>query len=282
MAAARPTMSSLIKRLSSQRPRHSWKVVSVTSVLTEVVDSTLWIRLNRPERRNAYDEAMAQQISEILEDTASYRTVVLTGNGGGFCAGGALGSLRQPTSGDMRRLYSASLRLFDAIRNCPRPVIAAVNGPAAGGGNELVVACDLAIAGRSATFGQTGPRVGSAPVTGATNVMGVQIGEKRAKELSFLCRRYSAEQALAMGLVNEVVDDDQVEATVRAWCDELAALSPRYLEIAKISSNIWWNAARDSFSSGIGMLVQAIGSEDMIEGATAFLEKRRPRFADPQ
>ena len=168
--------------------------------------------------------------------------------------------------------------MFDAIRSCPRPVIAAVNGAAAGGGNELVVACDLAIAARSATFGQTGPRVGSAPVTGATNVMSVQIGEKRAKELSFLCRRYSAERALDMGLVNAVVDDDTLEREVQRWCDELHGLSPRYLEIAKVSSNIWWNSARDNFASGIGMLVQAIGSEDMIEGARAFLDKRPPKF----
>jgi enoyl-CoA hydratase/carnithine racemase len=254
----------------------------VTSVKTEVVGSALWIRLNRPERRNAYDEAMAREIAEILDDAAAYRAVVVTGEGGSFCAGGALSNLSRPTKSEMRRLYSASLKLFDAVRGCPRPVIAAVNGPAAGGGNELIVACDLAVAGRSATFGQTGPRVGSAPVTGATNVMGVQIGEKRAKELSLLCRRYSAEQALDMGLVNAVVDDDQVEATARAWCEELAALSPRYLEIAKISSNIWWNAARDSFSNGVGMLIQAIGSEDMIEGATAFLEKRKPTFAAPE
>jgi 1,4-dihydroxy-2-naphthoyl-CoA synthase len=140
------------------------------------------------------------------------------------------------------------------------------------------VACDLAIAGRSATFGQTGPKVGSAPVTGGTNVMAIQIGEKRAKELSFLCRRYTAEQALDLGLVNAVVEDDDLEAEVQRWCDELHEKSPRYLEIAKVSSNIWWNASRDSFSTGIGMLVQSIGSEDMVEGATAFLEKRKPRF----
>jgi enoyl-CoA hydratase/carnithine racemase len=181
----------------------------------------------------------------------------------------------------MRGLYRASLRLFDAVRNHPRPVIAAVNGPAAGGGNELVVACDLAIAGESATFGQTGPRVGSAPVTGATNVLGVQIGEKRAKEMAFLCRRYTAAQALELGLVNAVVPDDELVGAVDALVGELAVLSPRYLEIAKVSSNVWWNAARDSFTNGLGMLVQAIGSPDMAEGAQAFLDKRRPRFPAP-
>jgi 2-ketocyclohexanecarboxyl-CoA hydrolase len=254
----------------------------VPDVITEQRGSALWIRLNRPERRNAYDAEMAAAVVAALDSAAAMRSVVITGVDRSFCAGGSLASLSTPTPADMRHLYRASLRLFDAIRTCPRPVIAGVNGPAAGGGNELVVACDLAIAARSATFGQTGPRVGSAPVTGATNVMSVQIGEKRAKELSMLCRRYSADDALRMGLVNAVVDDDQLESTVEAWCDELAALSPRYLEITKISSNVWWNTARDSFSTGLGMLVQAIGSADMVEGASAFLEKRRPRFPDPE
>jgi enoyl-CoA hydratase/carnithine racemase len=225
---------------------------------------------------------MAAEIIAAVEASDTARAVVITGNGGSFCAGGALQNLSAPTTAQMRRLYRSSLRLFDTIRQCPRPVIAAVNGPAAGGGNELVVACDLAVAGRSATFGQTGPRVGSAPVTGATNVMGLQIGEKRAKELSMLCRRYSADDAMRMGLVNAVVDDDLVERTAQDWVAEISRLSPRYLEITKISSNAWWNAARDSFTTGIGMLVQAVGSEDMVEGANAFLEKRKPVFADPQ
>jgi 2-ketocyclohexanecarboxyl-CoA hydrolase len=240
-----------------------------------------WIILDAQERRNAYDPAMADTITEAIEGASRSRAVVITGRGKGFCAGGSLGQLSAPSVTEMRGLYRSSLRMFDAIRQCPRPVIAAVNGAAAGGGNELVVACDLAVAARSATFGQTGPRVGSAPVTGATNVMSVQIGEKRAKELSFLCRRYSAADALAMGLVNAVVDDDELGGAVDEWVAELAALSPRYLEIAKVSSNIWWNAARDSFSSGVGMLVQAIGSADMIEGASAFLDKRAPVFPGP-
>jgi 2-ketocyclohexanecarboxyl-CoA hydrolase len=241
-----------------------------------------WIVLDAPERRNAFDASMAAAVVEALEAASSSRAVVITGVGKGFSAGGSLGQLAEPSVAAMRGLYRGSLRMFDAIRQCPRPVIAAVNGAAAGGGNELVVACDLAIAARSATFGQTGPRVGSAPVTGATNVMSLQIGEKRAKELSFLCRRYTAAQALDLGLVNAVVDDEVLESTVDSWVAELAALSPRYLEIAKISSNVWWNAARDSFSTGLGMLVQAVGSADMVEGASAFLGKRKPVFPDPE
>jgi len=254
----------------------------MSDVETEWRGDALWIRLNRPERRNAYDPAMAAAMVAAFEDAPRARAVVITGSGGSFCAGGALTTLSRPTVAEMRSLYAMSMRLFDAVRSCPRPVIAAVNGAAAGGGNELVVACDLAVAARSATFGQTGPRVGSAPVTGATNVMGVQIGEKRAKELALLCRRYSADDAYRMGLVNAVVDDSSLEPTVDDWVGELSVLSPRYLEITKVSSNIWWNAARDSFSSGVGMLVQALASPDMAEGASAFLEKRKPSFPPPE
>lgn len=252
------------------------------SVIVEEIDSSLWIRLNRPERRNAFDADMCATIVAALRDANRYRSVVITGSGGSFCAGGSLGQLSEPTVTELRGLYRSSLELFDAIRTCPRPVIAAVNGAAAGGGNELVVACDLAIAAKSATFGQTGPRVGSSPVTGATNVMGVQMGEKRAKEMAMLCRRYPADRAYEMGLINEVVEDDRLEDAVREMCREFEALSPRYLEITKISSNIWWNSARDSFSNGLGMLIQAIGSDDMVEGAQAFLEKRKPRFPEAE
>jgi enoyl-CoA hydratase/carnithine racemase len=251
-------------------------------VHVEVRGDATWITLDAPERRNAFDPAMSAQVVAAVEGASASRAVVITGRGKGFCAGGALDQLSTPTVGQMRGLYRSSLQLFDAIRQCPRPVIAAVNGAAAGGGNELVIACDLAIAARSATFGQTGPRVGSAPVTGATNVLAMQIGEKRAKEMAMLCRRYTADEALALGLVNEVVDDDELDSAVEALVAELALLSPRYLEIAKVSSNVWWNAARDSFSTGLGMLVQAIGSPDMIEGATAFLEKRKPSFPPPE
>jgi enoyl-CoA hydratase/carnithine racemase len=237
-----------------------------------------WIRLNRPERMNAYDASMARELITAIEAAADSGVIVLTGTGKAFCAGGYLANLSTPDAGALRSMFYGSLHLYEAIRTSPRPVIAAVNGAAAGGGNELVIACDLAIAAENATFGQTGVRIGSAPVLGGTNFLAMNIGEKRAKEVSFLCRRYPAREALSLGWINGVVPADQLEAEVTKWADELLGMSPRYLEIAKISSNVWWNQCRDAYQSGLGMLVQAIGSKDMVEGATAFMEKRKARF----
>lgn len=250
----------------------------MADILTERRGQVAWIRLNRPERRNAYDAAMADELIGAVRRAADAGVIVITGSGGSFCAGGYLANLSAARTEEIRAMFDASLRLLDEIRRSPRPVIAAVNGVAAGGGNELVLACDVAVAARSATLGQTGPRVGSAPVLGGTNLLTLQVGEKRAKEVTMLCRRYPAEEAEKMGWVNTVVDDAELEAEASRWADELLEMSPRYLEIAKISSNVWWNQLRDSYVSGLGMLAQAIGSEDMVEGATAFMEKRKPRF----
>ena len=250
----------------------------MSDVITERRGEVAWIRLNREDRLNAYDQAMADELIHAVRDSADAGVIVITGSGRAFCAGGALNNLSEPDPEELRGMFMNSLRFADEIRNSPRPVIAAVNGVAAGGGNELVIACDLAIAARSATLLQTGPRVGSAPVLGGTNLLSVQIGEKRAKEVSMLCEKHTAEEALAWGWVNAVVDDEELEDEVTRWADRLLERSPRYLEIAKISSNVWWNACRDNVVSGLGMLVQAIGSEDMVEGATAFLEQRPPRW----
>ena len=252
--------------------------VASESVIVEARGLATWIRLNRPERRNAYDESMLELIIDAVAQTPHDHFVVVTGSDGAFCAGGYLANLADPQEADLRRMFAGSLRLFDALRGHPMPVIAAVNGPAVGGGNELVVACDLAVAARSAYLGQNGVRIGSAPVLGGTNLLAASIGEKRGKEVAFLCRRYPAEEALALGWINAVVDDDELETSVDGLIDELSQMSPRYLEIAKVSSNIWWNAARDSYASGLGMLAQAIGSADMREGARAFMEKRPANF----
>lgn len=248
------------------------------AILQERGENLLWIRLNRPERLNSYDEEMAIELREVILDAQDVTAVAITGMGRAFCAGGFLADLQDIDPFQIRRLYQASLSLFEMIRQCPAPVIAAVNGPAAGGGNELVVACDLAIAAESASFGQTGPSVGSSPVLGGANLLALSIGEKRAKEVAFLCRRYSAAQAYEMGWINKVVPDDQLVEETERWAADLARMSPRYLEMTKASSNTFWNQMRDAYAQGIAMLNQAIGSFDMIEGATAFMEKRRPAF----
>ena len=237
-----------------------------------------WIRLNRPDRMNAYDAAMAEELIDAIQSAADSGVIVITGSGRAFCAGGYLADLSDPDPIALRRMFYGSLHVYEAIRTSPRPVIAAVNGAAAGGGNELVVACDLAIAVESAKLGQTGVKIGSAPVLGGTNFLAMTVGEKRAKEIAVMCRRYTAAEALDLGWINAVVPDDELESEVTSWANELLKMSPKYLEIAKIRSNVWWNQCRDNYLSGLGMLVQAIGSHDMLEGAQAFMEKRTPEF----
>ena len=248
------------------------------ALLKEKRNGVLWLRLNCPERLNSYDIELAHELTESIKNALDVTAVAIIGTGRAFCAGGYLANLTKIDPLQIRRLYRASLDLFESIRLCPAPVIAAVNGVAAGGGNELVVACDLAISAESARFGQTGPKVGSSPVLGGANLLALNIGEKRAKEVAFLCRQYSAQEALAMGWINAVVPDDDLEDEVARWVAELAKMSPRYLEMTKISSNVWWNLFRDAYVQGVGMLTEAIGSHDMIEGATAFMQKRPPKF----
>ncbi|NKB39096.1 MAG: enoyl-CoA hydratase/isomerase family protein [Gammaproteobacteria bacterium] len=250
----------------------------MSDIEVEIKGEVCWIRLNKPERMNAYDAEMARELIDAVKGASKSGVIVLTGTGRAFCAGGYLANLSDPDPEALRSMFYGSLEVYESLRQSPRPVIAAVNGAAAGGGNELVVACDIAIASEKATFGQTGVKVGSAPVLGGTNFLSMSVGEKRAKEIAFMCRRYKADKALEMGLINAVVPADQLEDEVTRWAEELLFMSPRYLEIAKINSNVWWNQCRDNYLSGLGMLVQAIGSKDMIEGASAFMEKRRPEF----
>jgi len=115
-------------------------------------------------------------------------------------------------------------------------------------------------------------------VLGGTNLLAMTVGEKRAKEVSFLCRKYSAQEAFELGWINKVVPDEMLYQEVEQWCDELTQMSPRYLEVAKSSSNVMYHQMRDNMVNSLGALIQAIGSPDMLEGANAFLEKRKPQF----
>jgi 2-ketocyclohexanecarboxyl-CoA hydrolase len=170
--------------------------------------------------------------------------------------------------------------LHAAIRDVPKPVIAKVRGYAIGGGNVIATMCDLTIAAESAIFGQVGPKVGSVDPGFGTAYLARIVGEKKARELWYLCRRYTAQQALAMGLVNHVVPDDELDAEVARWCAEIVERSPTAIAIAKRSFNADTESIRGIASMGFQALALYYGTEESKEGGAAFREKRKPKFRE--
>jgi 1,4-dihydroxy-2-naphthoyl-CoA synthase len=170
-------------------------------------------------------------------------------------------------------------RVFQIIRGAPKPVIAAVDGFCLGGGNELNVTCDLTIATEHSVFGQVGPTVGSTPVLGGTQYLPRLVGDKRAKEIMFLCQRYSANEAMEMGWINKVVPDGTLGDELKKWTDRILEMSPQSLRICKLSMNFESDMLHPSFTHGIEMLSATYGSKELKEGMTAFLEKRKPDFS---
>jgi 1,4-dihydroxy-2-naphthoyl-CoA synthase len=251
-------------------------------LLVESTPGVRWITINHPERHNSFDHATINELGDAFEDAGldqSVGAVVLTGAGTkAFCAGGYLADLTNFDLAKARLLFNASRRTLNMMRQIPQPVIAMVNGFAVGGGNELVICSDLAIASDNARFGQTGPRIGSSPIYGATNLLAMSVGEKKAREICYLCRQYPADEALALGWINKVVPAAELKSEVQRWCDELLAKSPAYLELSKITSNVWWDMLAPAMSHGQQTLLRLAGGPEMTEGATAFMERRPPDF----
>ena len=252
------------------------------NVLVEKRGMVGWITFNRPERYNTCDHAMYCDIFDALQAMSAdpgVGVIVITGAGDkSFCAGGFLGDLTHFTRHDGRLHFSKAQEVMNAIRRAPQPVIAAVNGVAVGGGNEFVICCDLAIASERARFGQAGTRVGSSPVFGANNLFSIQVGEKKAKEVTFLSRLYSAQEAFAHGWINKVVPNDRLVEEVNAWCEELLDKSPAYLELTKVTSNVWWDMLQPGMEHAKQALLALAGGEQMTEGASAFMQKRKANW----
>ena len=249
-------------------------------ILVEKRGGVGWVTFNRPDRFNACDFAMFQEIvwgiREVSEDP-KIGVIVLTGTGDkSFCTGGYLADLATFTStNEVRKLFNLAQETYNIMRHAPQPVIAAVNGAAVGGGNEFVVCSDLAIASDRARFGQAGTRIGSSPIFGANNLMSLQIGEKKTKELCFFSRMYSAHEALEMGLINKVVPHEKLHEEVHAWAEELLDKSPAYLELTKITSNVWWDMLQPAIEHAKQTLVRLAGGPEQTEGASAFMAKRK-------
>ncbi len=255
----------------------------------EPVSGIAKITIDRPEVRNAFRPRTIVEISQALEDAREdieVGAIVLTGAGElAFCAGGDQrvrgdsGYLDEDEAGraGIGRFHVTDLHV--QIRRLPKPVVAMVAGYAIGGGHVLHLVCDLTIAADNARFGQVGPRVGSFDGGFGAGLLANTVGPKKAKEIWFLCRQYSAQEALEMGLVNTVVPLAELEDETVRWCQEMLALSPFSLRLLKAS----FNAAEDGLA-GIQQLAHDAnllfyGSEEAQEGRDAYREKRRPDFA---
>ena len=256
-------------------------------ILYEKRDGVATITINRPKVLNAFRAETCEEMLAAMrdaEDDVGIGVIVLAGAGDrAFCSGGdnsarAAGGQSDSGYGGRGLVGLPIEELHDAIRNSRKPVIAKVQGYAIGGGNVLATVCDLTIASEKAVFGQVGPRVGSVDPGWGTAYLARLVGDKRAREIWFLCRRYTATDAYEMGLVNKVVPAEQLDAEVDSWCREILALSPTAIAIAKRSFN-----ADSENIKGIGALGQEAlalyyNTDEAKEGTQAFLEKRRPDF----
>jgi 2-ketocyclohexanecarboxyl-CoA hydrolase len=255
----------------------------LTDVRYDVEEGLAWITIDRPERMNAFRARTVDELVRCLKRAWASPEVgvaCLTGAGErAFCTGGD--QKQRAETGDYGPSESGLFEveyLHSLIREIPKPVIAAVNGYAIGGGHVLHVLCDLTIAADSAVFGQTGPRVGSFDAGFGTAYLARAVGEKRAREIWMLCRRYDAATAERWGLVNRVVPAGELRAEVRRWANEILALSPTALRFVKQSFNMdtehLAGVGRLAFS-GLGLFAE---SDEAREGAAAFAEKRSPDF----
>jgi 2-ketocyclohexanecarboxyl-CoA hydrolase len=252
-----------------------------TDILYEVDNRVATITINRPEVMNAFRGRTCEELIAAFQRAGWERDVaviVLTGSGSkAFCTGGDQSA--HAGAYDGRGTIGLPVEdLHTVIRDVPKPVIAKVRGYAIGGGNVLATLCDLTVASETAVFGQVGPKVGSVDPGFGTAYLARIVGEKKAREIWYLCRRYSAREAEAMGLVNCVVADADLDAEVRRWCIELCARSPTAIALAKRSFNADTEAIRGI--SGLGMQALALyyQSEESQEGGRAFREKRKPEF----
>lgn len=239
------------------------------------------ITINRPDRYNAFRGQTVDELIDAFQRAGwdrSIGVIVLTGAGEkAFCTGGD--QTAHDGQYDGRGTIGLPVEeLQSLIRDVPKPVIARVDGFAIGGGNVLATVCDLTIASDRSQFGQVGPKVGSVDPGFGTAYLARVVGEKKAREIWYMCRRYTAEDALKMGLVNAVVPSAELDAEVDRWCAELLERSPTAIALAKRSFNADTESIRGIASLGMQALSLYYETDESKEGGIAFREKRKPNF----
>jgi len=259
---------------------HTWE----TLLLAEPVPGVLQVTLNRPERANAFTSRMGEELLRVFQaleaEPAAYRCVVLTGAGDrAFCAGADLKERNGMTDADFARQHYLFERMARAVLACPPPLIGAINGAAFAGGLELALCCDFAYASEAARFALTEVTLGIMPGAGGTQNLPRTIGERRAKEVILTGRPFSAQEALAWGMVNRLCPPGEVLGAVLETAQAIAANAP--LSVRQAKKSITQGLQMDRAS---GMLFeieayyQLIPTEDRMEGIRAFNEKRKPVF----
>lgn len=248
-------------------------------LLYEEHDGVATITINRPERMNATRQTTYYELIEALQRAGwdeAIGVVVLTGAGEkAFCIGGDNSDAKSERKG--RGIIGVPVEeIHTTIRDIPKPVIAKVRGFAIGGGNVLATLCDMTIAGESAQFGQVGPKVGSVDPGWGTAYLAHIIGEKKAREMWYLCRRYSARQAMDMGLVNHVVADADLDAEVAQWCEEIMDRSPTAIALAKRSFNAATENLRGISLMGFEAVNLYYNTDEAKEMSASFKERRKP------
>ena len=248
-------------------------------IVYEKKDGVSTITFNRPEVYNAFRTQTLRELAYAFEDVELDRSIgvaVLTGAGNkAFCTGGDSKEVRGK-AGYSKEMDYWHTRVHQVIRTVSKPVIAAVNGYAIGGGHVLHIICDLTIAAEHARFGQAGPRVGSFDAGYGAAYLARIVGEKKAREIWFLCRQYSAHEALEMGLVNKVVPGEKLMEEVHAWCQEILALSPTALKFLKAAFNADSDSIFGTEQLSMGAVRLYWENAEALEGRQAYLEKRKP------
>lgn len=262
----------------------AWETVrEYKEIYYEKYNGIAKVTINRPEKRNAFTPLTVNEMIDAFADArddSEIGVIVLAGAGDkAFCSGGdqsVRGHGGYVGEDQVPRLNVLDLQRL--IRTIPKPVIAMVSGYAVGGGHVLHVVCDLTIAADNAIFGQTGPKVGSFDAGYGAGLLAEMVGQKRAREIWFLCRQYNAQEALDMGLVNTVVPLEELEDETVKWCEEMMQHSPTALRFLK--------AAMNADTDGLAGLQQFAGDATLLyyttdeakEGRDAFKEKRQPDF----
>ena len=240
------------------------------------------ITLNRPETLNALRTQTLKEIAALLTEWSkdpSIGVIVLTGTGDkAFCVGGDISEMQNFGRSGGKAFSKLCLDLTKVLFRLPVPLIARVNGYCLGGGHELNVMCDISIASDKAIFGQTGIKVGLLPVWSSPAILPRIIGEKKSREMVFLGKKYTAHEALTMGLINTVVPHDQLDQETDRWCQQILEMSPQALRLTKKCLNWEWEQRKPLFEEGARLLSKTYLSEEFLEGTTAFLEKRKPDF----